>query len=164
MLKSTRSSVLGGALACLILAACGSNSSYGSTNTKAPAAAPAAAPTTAAPTTRAAPAAGDPYGGAYGGNTDDGSTPASAPASTPGAASGGLTIEGFAFSPLTVKAGETFTITNNDSTKHTVTADDGSFSVTVDGGKTAQLSIPKAGTYKIHCQIHSSMKGTIVVQ
>ena len=31
------------------------------------------------------------------------------------------------------------------------------------GGGTATLTIPKAGTYKIHCKIHASMHGTITV-
>jgi plastocyanin len=44
-----------------------------------------------------------------------------------------------------------------------VTADDGSFDVEVPAGSTATLVIPAAGTYAIHCKIHSSMHGTIVV-
>lgn len=81
------------------------------------------------------------------------------------AAAGGavLTISGFKFSDLTVAAGQQITINNSDSAKHTVTADDKSFSVEVPGKGTATLTIAKAGTYTIHCEIHSSMKGTITV-
>ena len=60
-------------------------------------------------------------------------------------------------------AGQEFTITNNDSVGHTVTDDAGSFNVQVPGGGTATLTIPAAGTYKIHCNIHGSMHGTITV-
>ena len=80
------------------------------------------------------------------------------------AASGsGLTISGSNFSAASVTAGTEFTITNNDSVGHTVTDDAGSFDVSVPAGGTATLTIPKAGTYKIHCKIHSFMHGTITV-
>jgi plastocyanin len=35
--------------------------------------------------------------------------------------------------------------------------------VRVAGGGTETLTIPKAGTYAIHCKIHASMHGTITV-
>ena len=55
-------------------------------------------------------------------------------------------------------------ITNTDNVTHTVTSDDGSsFNVTVPGGKTATFTAPAAGTYKFHCNIHSSMHGTLTV-
>lgn len=44
-----------------------------------------------------------------------------------------------------------------------MTDDAGSFNVQVPGGGTATLVIPAAGTYKIHCNIHGSMHGTITV-
>lgn len=78
-----------------------------------------------------------------------------------------LTISGMAFSPatLTVTAGTKVTWTNSDYTNHTVTADDGSF----DSGSFAQgasysKTFTVVGTYKYHCNIHSTMKGTIIVQ
>jgi plastocyanin len=74
-----------------------------------------------------------------------------------------LTIKGHAFSALTVKAGDTISIVNADSVDHTVTADDGTFDVAVPAGTTTTLVISKAGTYAIHCKIHASMHGTIVV-
>ncbi len=84
-------------------------------------------------------------------------------ATTPAPTGAVLTIKDFAFSALTVKAGESFTIVNADGANHTVSADDGSFVVKVDAGSNSLLVIPAAGTYKIHCDIHKSMTGTIVV-
>ena len=75
-----------------------------------------------------------------------------------------LTIENFAFSALTGVAGESISVVNGDNTTHTVTADDGSFDIQVGGGQTGTVVLPKAGTYAIHCKIHSSMHGTIVVK
>ena len=65
-----------------------------------------------------------------------------------------------------VKAGATVDIKNNDPFTHTVTSDDGtSFNVSVDGGKTATITAPsKPGTYKFHCNIHSNMHATLIVQ
>ena len=82
---------------------------------------------------------------------------------TAGAAAAGLTISGNQFSAASVTAGTVFTITNNDSVGHTVTDDAGSFDVAVPGGGSATLTIPKAGSYAIHCKIHASMHGTITV-
>ena len=75
----------------------------------------------------------------------------------------GLTISGNTFSAGTATVGTAFTITNNDSVAHTVTDDAGSFDVAVPAGGTATLTIQTAGTYAIHCKIHSSMHGTITV-
>ena len=84
-----------------------------------------------------------------------------------GASSSGpaaVTILNFKFTTSSVAAGSTVTVRNNDTTKHTVTSDDGkSFNVTVDSGKTATFTAPAAGTYKFHCNIHSSMHGTLTV-
>jgi plastocyanin len=88
------------------------------------------------------------------------STPAGG---TTGAAGAVLAIQGFAFGSVTATAGEAITVTNGDSAKHTVTADDGSFSVDVPAGGTATLTVATAGSYKIHCQIHSKMTGSITV-
>ncbi len=64
-----------------------------------------------------------------------------------------------------VKAGATVTAKNNDSVEHTVTADDGSFNITVEPGKTATFTAPNdAGDYDFHCNIHTGMKGTLTVQ
>ena len=91
-------------------------------------------------------------------------TTAETAAPTESAAAGGaaMTIQGFAFSPVTATSGETITITNEDDAPHTVTADDGTFSVEV--GTSAELVAPAPGTYAIHCEIHPSMTGSIVVE
>jgi plastocyanin len=78
-----------------------------------------------------------------------------------------VTISGFSFQPssLTVKAGETVSWTNNDPTAHTVTADDGSFdSGQVAPGATFSHTFTQAGPSSYHCNIHPSMKATIVVE
>jgi plastocyanin len=90
--------------------------------------------------------------------TSGSSTTASAQASTTPA----ITIKGFAFTVTPAKTG-TITIKNDDTTKHTVTADDGSFDVDVPAGGTATIDVPKAGSYPFHCKIHPSMKATLVV-
>jgi plastocyanin len=62
-------------------------------------------------------------------------------------------------------AGATVQISNEDGTTHTVTADDGSFDVKVDGGGSGSFTAPAApGSYSFHCEIHNSMTGTLVVK
>jgi plastocyanin len=86
-------------------------------------------------------------------------------ATTPAGGEASIKIADLAFPPEThAKAGATIKITNNDSVTHTVTADDGSFNVEVPGGKTVDLIAPAAGTYPFHCNIHSFMHGTLVVE
>jgi plastocyanin len=85
-------------------------------------------------------------------------------ATNPAGARGGITIANFTFSPTPVKAGSTVTVTNNDTPTHTVTADNGSFNVTIPAGKTATFTAPsKPGTYKFHCNIHHTMHGILTV-
>jgi len=107
-------------------------------------------------------------GGSYGAN---GSTPKTTSASaTPESGAGGsaVTINDFKFAPasVTVKSGAKVTITNDDSTAHTATADDGaSFDTgTLDPGSSQAVSVSKPGNYAYHCNIHPFMKGTLVVQ
>ena len=82
---------------------------------------------------------------------------------------GAVSIVDFEFSPAsqTVKVGEKVTWTNEDPTAHFVKADDGAgvdfSSGDMDSKKTFSFTFDKAGTYKYHCNIHTSMKGTIVV-
>jgi plastocyanin len=79
-----------------------------------------------------------------------------------------ITISNFKFSPgtLRVQDGAGMRVANDDSTAHTVTADDGhSFdSGTVDSGASTTIRAPAAGTYSYHCTIHPFMKGKLVVQ
>ena len=75
-----------------------------------------------------------------------------------------VSIKNFAFSPktLTVKAGAKVTVKNKDGTTHTFTADKGAFDTgDIDGGSSAKVTVKKPGTYAYHCNIHSSMHGTL---
>ena len=85
--------------------------------------------------------------------------------SSPSSGSAQITIDSsFTFHVTPVKAGSTVTVRNDASVTHTVTADGaGGFNVTVDAGKTATFTAPAAGTYPFHCNIHSSMHGTLTV-
>ena len=105
-----------------------------------------------------------------GGDDDAGDTAAPAASEAAGgdtAAPGEPVIEisGFAFSGVTsVPAGTVLTIANNDSAPHTFTADDGSFDTgTIQPGATAEVTLSTAGTFAYHCDIHSSMTGSITV-
>ena len=92
--------------------------------------------------------------------------PTSAPASTPSAST--ITVKSFAFGdPITVSPGSTVTVTNRDTAKHTVTADQGqAFDVEVkSGGGTATFTAPsQPGTYAFHCTYHPTMHGTLTVK
>jgi plastocyanin len=77
-----------------------------------------------------------------------------------------VSIAGFAFDPSSssVSVGTTVTWTNTDGATHTVTADDGSFdSGKLGNGETFTHSFDAVGTFSYHCEIHSSMTGSIVV-
>jgi plastocyanin len=96
--------------------------------------------------------------------------PAAAPSASrgPAAAGGGSTVEidNFMFMPatLTVPVGTTVTWKFDDSTQHTVTANDNSFSSSpMAGGQTFTHTFTTAGTVAYHCSIHPFMTGTIVV-
>lgn len=79
-----------------------------------------------------------------------------------------INIQNFAFSPssLTIKPGDTVIWTNKDSMSHTVTSDSGNelISSTINNGGTYSHVFSTAGTFAYHCSIHTSMKGTIIVQ
>jgi len=88
-------------------------------------------------------------------------TTSAPPASTPGV----ITIHNFQYqpSPAHAKAGQTITVTNEDGTNHSLTADNGSFTTGVFSTGTRTFVIDKPGTYTFHCQIHNFMTGTIIV-
>jgi plastocyanin len=98
------------------------------------------------------------------------STPATATTASSGApAAGGSTVEinNFMFMPmsLTVAVGTTVTWKFDDSTDHTVAADDNSFtSPALGNGKTYTHTFNTAGTVKYHCSIHPFMTATIIVK
>jgi plastocyanin len=78
-----------------------------------------------------------------------------------------ITIKDFAYSPdpLNAKVGDTITVTNDDGTAHTLTADDNSVTTAeLGGGESGTVTLKKAGTLAYHCDIHgTSMKGSIEV-
>lgn len=83
------------------------------------------------------------------------------------AAKNAVTIQNYAFSPatITVKAGDSVTWTNQDSTGHSATADDGSFDTGVlANGQSKSVTFSNPGTYTYHCSVHPYMKGTVIVQ
>jgi len=81
-----------------------------------------------------------------------------------------VTIANFAFTPasLTVTAGTTVTWVNNDSVPHKIVADDSSnlpglSSENLSQGDSYSFTFSTPGTFNYYCQIHPSMKGTVVV-
>ena len=96
-------------------------------------------------------------------------TPASmAPASMPpaGPAAVDVSIKDFSFQPATIDVPlcGTVTWTNDDTTGHTVTADDGSVdSGTIAPGATFSHTFTTVGTFAYHCAIHPTMTATVTV-
>lgn len=98
------------------------------------------------------------------------STPAASPA-TAGAGGSAVSIKGFAFNPaeLSVSKGTTVTWTNDDGTTHTVTSGvpgtpSGKFDQRLESGKTFTFTFADAGTVTFFCNIHQSMRGTVLVK
>ncbi len=88
-------------------------------------------------------------------------------ASTTTAAPNRITIQNFAFSGIdSAKPIATWTVANQDSVPHTVSAVDGSFRWDVAGGETKTFSrLLAAGSHPIRCDIPPSrMTGTLVVK
>ena len=91
-------------------------------------------------------------------------TPSSAAAA--GSIQNAVTISNFAFTPatITVPVGTKVTWTNQDSTDHTVTSDDGLFdSGHIATGATFSFTFTTAGTFPYHCSIHTSMTTKVIV-
>jgi plastocyanin len=154
--------------AVVLLAACGNNTSTGST------AAPTATTNTSAGTTSTTTKG---YGYGYG---NGGSTTSTTTSTTTAALSGPtmtVTITtdssgNFAFSPagLTIPVGTTVIWKNMTTAPHTVTSDDGKTfdsgtanPVSPQGG-TFSFKFTAAGTFAYHCQFHTYMKATIIVK
>jgi plastocyanin len=115
-------------------------------------------------------ALGTACGSSYGGNNNNGPSVAPVPSGpntvlAPNGAYLGGSNAGFTPGTLTVAAGTTVTWGNNDVTTHNVTSDTGAFtSSNMNSGETVQVKFDNPGQYKYHCNIHSFMTGTIVVQ
>ena len=75
-----------------------------------------------------------------------------------------LSISGYMFSSLTVKAGSTVAVSNDDAVDHTVTIGDAGIDVRVPAGGSATFVAPTAaGNYKLTCDFHPTMTGTLKV-
>lgn len=86
---------------------------------------------------------------------------------TAGAASSLVLLDQMAYSPdvIKIKAGTEVKWRNKDSSVHTVTADDGSFSSgPLDEGGEFKKMFTKPGTYSYTCEMHPFMTGKVVVE
>ena len=88
-------------------------------------------------------------------------------AATGGGGGGGttITIAGFAFDPdtITLSGPTEVTVTNEDTTTHTFTLDDGSVDQTVEPGATETVTVDVSASTGFHCNIHPQMTGQIEV-
>lgn len=69
----------------------------------------------------------------------------------------------FVPSITTVRVGTKITWTNNDEVRHTVTAEDQTFSGLVPQGASVARTFSTAGAFNYFCAIHPTMKGSVVV-
>lgn len=79
-----------------------------------------------------------------------------------------VAIKNFTFSPaaITVKQGAKVSWTNQDSTAHTVTENDGQHGPSappLNPGQTYSFSFKKTGVFRYHCAIHPEMTGSVTV-
>lgn len=79
-----------------------------------------------------------------------------------------LAISDFAYAPaeLTARPGAEIAISNDDTTAHTATAEDGAFdSGSIATGESGSLTAPdEPGEYAYICSFHPFMKGTLTVE
>ena len=83
------------------------------------------------------------------------------------ASSAEVVLDQKAFSPavITITAGAEVRWKNKESSVHTVTADDGSFSSgPLEQGGEFRKQFSKPGTYSYTCEMHPSMTGKVVVE
>ena len=106
------------------------------------------------------------FGVACGGETgkagDTGSSGAEEGATT------AVTAADFAFQPTSVSvgAGGTIQLTNEDDAEHSFTADDAGIDIDADGGQSVTVEVGDAepGTYDFYCKYHKdSMTGTLEI-
>jgi plastocyanin len=99
-------------------------------------------------------------------SSNKGTAPTTSAAPITAARSTSISIKNFSFSPvaLDIKATETVTITNNDGTDHTFSADAGAFDTGhIAPGTSKTVTINNPGSYSYHCNIHPTMKGVVQV-
>ncbi len=105
--------------------------------------------------------------GCYQPNTNVNTTVQQGGATPAGATGSTVTIQNFAFNPvtITISKGQTVTWTNMDTVPHTVTSTTGVFdSGPISPGKTFSYTFNNAGTFEYSCTIHPSIPhGTVVV-
>ena len=84
----------------------------------------------------------------------------------PEAKAASIEIKNFAFNPpeLTMDKGTTVTWTNHDSVTHDITINNGLFDHDLNPGESFSFMFNESGAYDYHCDIHTSMKGTIIVK
>jgi plastocyanin len=95
-------------------------------------------------------------------NGDSGGDSTEAPSDGEASGDAAIVIAGFAFTTSPAGVG-TITVQNDDTTTHTVTADDGSFDVRVNAGDSGTIEVSEPGSYAFHCTIHPNMTGTLEV-
>jgi plastocyanin len=104
------------------------------------------------------------------GVTDTASGVTDAASGVTDAASAAATIVAadIAFDPteLSVAAGETITLRNEDDVEHSFTIDDPELDAEAEGGEEATVEAPEEpGTYDFHCRYHpEQMTGTLTVE
>ena len=102
------------------------------------------------------------------GSEDTTATEDTAGQDTSAPAGDAVTIVDFSYDPaeITVAPGSVVTFTNEDSTAHTATADDGAFdSGSIEPGEEATVTAPdEPGSYSFTCSFHPSMEGSLVVE
>jgi plastocyanin len=65
--------------------------------------------------------------------------------------------------PANLHVGDKITFVNKDTLPHTVTARDNSFNLRLPPGKSATLTLGKAGAFNFYCIYHPTMRGILRV-
>lgn len=95
-------------------------------------------------------------------------SPVNTSSSTPISGEAAVSAKNFAFNPsqITITSGTKVIWTNNDSTAHTITSDDGKFTSSgqIQPGQTYEFTFSTPGTFAYHCSIHTTMKAQVIVE
>ena len=89
---------------------------------------------------------------------------------TAGTSAASVDIKSFAFGPasVTITKGQSVKWTNSDGTAHTVSSGtaptkDGKFDKEVPNGGSVTITFDAAGTFSYFCNIHQTMRGSVLV-
>jgi len=75
------------------------------------------------------------------------------------------TTDAYSPNPITVARGGAITWTNNDTTAHTSTSDNGTWnSGSLAPGQSFTFTFSNSGSFTYHCTLHPGMVGTVTVQ